>query len=49
MAQVQLNTRISVELHNWLDQYSRETGTPKAQLINEALLKLKEEKERAGV
>jgi len=37
MMQVTLNTRISPELHKMLDEHSKKTGVPKAQIVAAAL------------
>lgn len=37
--QVQLSTKISVETYQALDDYSKATGRPKAQIVEEALRK----------
>lgn len=48
MAQVTLNTRISIELSQWLDQHSKDTGTPKAQIIAKSLEEYKAKTAKAG-
>lgn len=43
--QVQFNTKISVELAAWLDEYSQKTGITKVEIIKEALEDYRRKKE----
>lgn len=42
---VRVNTRISLDLNVWVDDYSRETGMPKSTIIMLALENFRKEKE----
>lgn len=42
---IRVNTRISEDLNDWLDDYSQQTGLPKSTLIHLALENYRREKE----
>ena len=46
--QVSFNTRISIELSQWVDEYSKETGISKAQIVAKALEEFKKKVEKKG-
>jgi predicted DNA-binding protein len=46
--QVSFNTRISIELSQWVDTHSKETGIPKAQIVAKALEDYKKKVEKKG-
>jgi len=46
MAQVSLNTRITPETNDRLDNYCRQTGKSKARITEEALKKFLDEEEK---
>lgn len=45
---LRVNTRISSDLNNWIEKYSKETGYPKSTVIMLALDNYKQQKEAIG-